>query len=289
MNSVTCFARCHHGYIYYDTKQFPERTSPAPARGNLLEGADRRLPHARHPRADLHHGPVGPVHRRRRTRSGGRSPRRARSRARRPTSPASTAAVPELALPSTSCKQHLAEHLRARSPSTGSSSTSSPRSATARARSACARWRQRASTPTTPSTGRPFGAGDHRTASSATLTAYIRALDRRTARSSTTAATSGPTHRRISTATRTWSSSRCPSGGWGYLHFPLSMRYARTLGLDCLGMTGKFHTSWGDFHSLKNRAALRVRVLPHARARGEVLDRRPAPPVGPPRSGRPTT
>jgi len=47
-----------------------------------------------------------------------------------------------------------------------------------------------------------------------------------------------------------------PSGGWGYLHFPVSARYARTLGRDCMGMTGKFHTSWGDFHSLKNLAAL---------------------------------
>lgn len=47
-----------------------------------------------------------------------------------------------------------------------------------------------------------------------------------------------------------------PSGGWGYLHFPVSARYARKLGKDCLGMTGKFHTSWGDFHSLKNLPAL---------------------------------
>jgi hypothetical protein len=47
-----------------------------------------------------------------------------------------------------------------------------------------------------------------------------------------------------------------PSGGWGYLHFPLTSRFARTLGPDVLGMTGKFHTSWGDFHSLKNKAAL---------------------------------
>lgn len=43
---------------------------------------------------------------------------------------------------------------------------------------------------------------------------------------------------------------------WGYLHYPLTARYARTLGLDNLGMTGKFHTSWGDFHSFKNPAAL---------------------------------
>ena len=47
-----------------------------------------------------------------------------------------------------------------------------------------------------------------------------------------------------------------PSGGWGYLHFPVTARYARTLGKDCMGMTGKFHTEWGDFHSLKNQAAL---------------------------------
>ena len=47
-----------------------------------------------------------------------------------------------------------------------------------------------------------------------------------------------------------------PSGGWGYLHFPLTSRYVRTLGQGVLGMTGKFHSSWGDFHSLKNKAAL---------------------------------
>ncbi|MFW5980456.1 MAG: alpha-amylase family protein [Halanaerobiaceae bacterium] len=47
-----------------------------------------------------------------------------------------------------------------------------------------------------------------------------------------------------------------PTGGWGYIHFPLSVRYARSLGKECLGMTGKFHTSWGDFHSFKTREAL---------------------------------
>jgi hypothetical protein len=47
-----------------------------------------------------------------------------------------------------------------------------------------------------------------------------------------------------------------PSGGWGYVHFPNSVRFARTTGLDLLGQTGKFHTMWGDFHSLKNKEAL---------------------------------
>lgn len=46
------------------------------------------------------------------------------------------------------------------------------------------------------------------------------------------------------------------SGDWGYDHFPVTARYAAGLGKKMIGMTGKFHTSWGDFHSLKNREAL---------------------------------
>lgn len=40
------------------------------------------------------------------------------------------------------------------------------------------------------------------------------------------------------------------------MHFPISMRYARNVLPECLGMTGKFHSTWGDFHSFKNKAAL---------------------------------
>lgn len=48
-----------------------------------------------------------------------------------------------------------------------------------------------------------------------------------------------------------------PTGGWGYDHFPLSASYARTLGMDFLGMTGKFHESWGEFGGYKHPNALR--------------------------------
>ncbi|AIQ54369.1 beta-galactosidase trimerization domain-containing protein [Paenibacillus sp. FSL R7-0331] len=48
-----------------------------------------------------------------------------------------------------------------------------------------------------------------------------------------------------------------PTGGWGYDHFPLSARYAQPLGLEFLGMTGKFHTSWGEFGGYKHPNALR--------------------------------
>jgi hypothetical protein len=47
-----------------------------------------------------------------------------------------------------------------------------------------------------------------------------------------------------------------PSGGWGYNHFPLFVRYFQTLGVPHLGHTGRFHRSWGDFGGLKPRAAL---------------------------------
>lgn len=47
-----------------------------------------------------------------------------------------------------------------------------------------------------------------------------------------------------------------PSGIWGYLHFPTTVRYARNLGKEYLSHTGKFHTMWGDYNSYKNRAAL---------------------------------
>ncbi len=66
----------------------------------------------------------------------------------------------------------------------------------------------------------------------------------------------GPRHWEAQEEFSHWELESLPSGGWGYLHFPLAQRYARTLGNDCLGMTGKFHTSWGDFHSYKNEAAL---------------------------------
>ena len=47
-----------------------------------------------------------------------------------------------------------------------------------------------------------------------------------------------------------------PTGGWGYDHFPSSARYAATLGFDFVAHTGKFHTSWGEFGGFKHQDAL---------------------------------
>ena len=40
-------------------------------------------------------------------------------------------------------------------------------------------------------------------------------------------------------------------GLWGYLHYPMVARHARTFGLPYLGMTGRFHKSWADFGGIK--------------------------------------
>ena len=48
-----------------------------------------------------------------------------------------------------------------------------------------------------------------------------------------------------------------PTGGWGYDHFPMMMSYIRRAGKNCIGMTGKFHRSWGEFGGFKYKEALR--------------------------------
>lgn len=52
-----------------------------------------------------------------------------------------------------------------------------------------------------------------------------------------------------------------PSGGWGYEHFPITVRYDRNLGFDVLAMTGKFHKSWADFGGFKNPVSLEYECL----------------------------
>ncbi|MBO5277091.1 MAG: alpha-L-fucosidase [Clostridia bacterium] len=48
-----------------------------------------------------------------------------------------------------------------------------------------------------------------------------------------------------------------PTGGWGYDHFPMMMSYIRRAGKNCIGMTGKFHREWGEFGGYKYKEALR--------------------------------
>lgn len=47
-----------------------------------------------------------------------------------------------------------------------------------------------------------------------------------------------------------------PGGYWGYTHFPLSVNHLNHKEKDLTMMNGRFHLSWGDFGSLRNKQAL---------------------------------
>jgi len=46
------------------------------------------------------------------------------------------------------------------------------------------------------------------------------------------------------------------TGGWGYMYFPKNVRFCRTFPKPYMGMTARFHKSWADFGGLKPYAAL---------------------------------
>lgn len=52
-----------------------------------------------------------------------------------------------------------------------------------------------------------------------------------------------------------------PGVEWGYLDFPVSAKYMRNFKKECLGLTSRFHTEWGDFHAFRNEAAMEYEVF----------------------------
>ncbi len=52
-----------------------------------------------------------------------------------------------------------------------------------------------------------------------------------------------------------------PRSGWGYSHLQQRVRYMRTLGKEMVGVTGRFHKSCGDFGGFENQAALDFECL----------------------------
>jgi len=52
-----------------------------------------------------------------------------------------------------------------------------------------------------------------------------------------------------------------PTGGWGYNHFPIMAKYFQTQNKDFLGMTARFHLSWADFGGIKNKEGLEYEIF----------------------------
>jgi hypothetical protein len=258
VDSVTCFARCHHGYIYYDTKTNPERRHPTLARPRLLEEQIEachrrgiRVPIYTTIQWDAYSAEEHPEWRQV-TETGALQgtppyePGFYRFMCLNPRSPYLEflrrhvddlfAAVPVdgLFLDIVQARECSCHRCRADMRAKGLDP------AKAEARQAFAR--------------------ETLAAFIASTTAHVRAKSRDATifyngghvSPEVRANLAGYTHLELESL---------PSGGWGYLHFPMTMRYARTLGVDCLGMTGKFHTSWGDFQSYKNPAALEFEVF----------------------------
>lgn len=67
---------------------------------------------------------------------------------------------------------------------------------------------------------------------------------------------SGSSLRGMNTYQENWEIESLPSGYWGYYHFPRFARYVSTFDMPWLGMTGRFQRMWGDFGGIKPPAAL---------------------------------
>lgn len=250
INSITCFGRCHHGWIYYDTKKFPERRHPH-LRRKLLEEQIEVL-HKRNIRVPIyvtiqwdHYTAMTEPEWLTRDPEG-RPQRGARFE------PGFYRRLCVNSPYRDFIKEQIADMYRAVPVDGLFLDIVSPQPCSCKW---CIPLQEMAGLD-------PASASDRRTHALDTINAYklemtdfIRGLER----NSTifyNAGHIGPRHREVAKAYTHWELESLPSGGWGYLDFPLKVRYTRNLGIDSMGMTGKFHTSWGDFHSYKNLAAL---------------------------------
>ena len=251
VNSITCFARCHHGWMYYDSQAFPERVHPHLANRNLLReqieachARDIRVPiyvtiqwdhltaneHPEWLALDERGCPIG-------------------------TPPYEAGFYRRLCVNSPYVdflKAHVRELLETLPVDGFFFDIVTPLDCSCR----YCRTRMEAQglEPADARARRRFGLQ--------TINEFKRDLTRFVRRFSPdcsifyNAGHVGTRHREVADAYTHFELETLPSGGWGYMHFPITMRYARNLGIDCLGQTGKFHTSWGDFHSFKNAEAL---------------------------------
>ncbi|MBU6350466.1 MAG: beta-galactosidase trimerization domain-containing protein [Chloroflexi bacterium] len=256
VNSITCFARCHHGWIYYDTALHPERRHPHLTRNLLREQIDAC--HARGIRVPIY-TTVQWDHFTARQHpewlcvdENGRFVG---------TKPFEAGFYRELNVSSPYVETFLKPHVReilTTLPTDGLffdivriNPSTDPYTQ--------AHMRAAGLDPANPQHRARF-ALDALNDFKQEMSAFVRAIQPEVS-IFYNAGHVGTRHRPVADAYSHWELETLPSGGWGYQHFPVSARYARTLGIDLLGMTGKFHTSWGDFHSFKNLAALQYEVF----------------------------
>lgn len=251
VNSITCFARCHHGWLYYNSKKFPERIHPHLKNKNLLKEQIEAC-HARGIRVPIYITVQWDYYTAQRHPEWLQLEKDGRIAGTPPyeagfyqnllvNSPyldflkAQTKEVLET-LPTDGIFFDIVKPLEDSS-----------------------RWSKeemmaRGLNPSDKAVRKAFGL-DIINEFKQDMTQFVKAINPECA-IFYNGGHVGPRHRAIKDAYDHFELESLPSGHWGYLHFPITMRYARTLGVDCVSHTGKFHTAWGDFHSYKNQAAL---------------------------------
>ena len=136
-------------------------------------------------------------------------------------------------------------------------------------------WRSRGSTGPIPRIASPSPSRPRSSSSSGS--ARRSASTTRSGRSSSISATSAAAAATSSNTSPTSRSNRCrpPSGATST--FPVSARYVDTLGIEFLGMTGKFHHRLGRGRRLQEAGGAPLRMRRDAGAGRPLLDRRPPP------------
>jgi len=259
VDSVTCFARCHHGWIYFDTKVHPERRHPT-LRRNLLKEQIEAC-HARGIRVPIYITVQWDLY------TAERHPEwvsLSETGALRGTPPYEPGFYRFLCV-NTPYRDFLKEHVRevlTTFPTDGLFfDIVQPLDCSCRA---CREGMlAEGLEPSLAEHRRQYG---RRVINEfkREMTQFVRQYNE-TCTIFYNAGHISPRHRAAVDAYTHFEIESLPSGGWGYMHFPVTCRYARHLGVEVLGMTGKFHTSWGDFHSFKNEAALQFECF-HALA-----------------------
>jgi hypothetical protein len=254
VNSITCFARCHHGWIYYDTKLDPERRHPHLGI-NLLK-AQIDACHARNIRVPIYTSVQWDHY------TASRHPEwlaldeKGNISSFQSASPFEAGFYRDLCLNSPYVETFLKPHVREIVESLQADGIFlDPVRPLPCACRYCRTKMETAGLDFSDARARQQFALQTLNQFMQDMTRFVRQLN-----SECTifynAGHIGTRHRSVADTYSHFELESLPSGNWGYLHFPLTMRYARTLGKDCLGQTGKFHTSWGDFHSFKNAEAL---------------------------------
>ncbi|HET8669182.1 MAG TPA: hypothetical protein VFM05_00750 [Candidatus Saccharimonadales bacterium] len=254
VNSITCFARCHHGWIYYDTNLNPERRHPHLAI-NLLK-AQIDACHARNIRVPIYTSVQWDHY------TASQHPdwlaldEKGNISSFQGASPFEAGFYRDLCLNSpyveTFLKPHVREILESLPADGLFFDVVRPLPCTCRY---CRAAMEAAGLDFSDARTRQQFALQTLNQFMQNMTQFVRQFDSKCT-IFYNAGHIGTRHRPVADAYSHFELESLPTGGWGYLHFPLTMRYARTLGKDCLGQTGKFHTAWGDFHSYKNVEAL---------------------------------